>query len=139
MKVLRPSFPAGLLALISLFVLLGWVSDAGAYRSITSSENSVIVNVKPVELAPGQPAKFEVGMNTHSVNLLQDMVAVSTLTDDHGRTYQPVKWQGSGPGGHHRRGVLEFPALEESVKSVKLVIKDVSDVPQRMFEWKIEN
>jgi len=77
-------------------------------------------------------------MNTHFVDLSQDMVSVSTLEDDRGRSYQPVAWEGSGPGGHHRKGVLEFPEIDGSAKSVKLIIREVADVPERTFEWKIE-
>ncbi len=138
MRVLRHFGLVQTLGLVFLFIVFSWISDANAYSSITNSENSVTLSVKPVQLTPGQPAKFEVRMNTHSVNLVQDMVAVSTLVDDQGHNYKPVNWEGSGPGGHHRRGILEFPALEGIPKSIKLVIKDVSDVPQRIFEWKIE-
>ena len=99
MRVLRRFDWVQALALVSLFIVWSWMSDANAYSSITNSENSVTLSVKPVQLAPGQPSKFEVRMNTHSVDLVQDMVAVSTLTDDQGRNYQPVNWQGSGPGG----------------------------------------
>jgi hypothetical protein len=127
----------GFVAIIFL-ALLGWTWNANAYSSLTSSENSVTVDVRPIQLRPSQPAEFEVRMNTHSVDLSQDMVSVSTLKDDQGRDYQPVAWKGSGPGGHHRKGVLEFPVIDGSSKSVKLTIRNVADVPERTFEWKIE-
>jgi hypothetical protein len=126
------------LVLIVLMVVAGWISEAKAYESITSRENNVSVDVIPVQLVSGKPAKFEVRMNTHSVPLEQDLVAVSTLKDDQDGNYQPTKWQGSPPGGHHRRGVLEFPVLKGQPKSVKLVIREVAGVPQRIFGWKIE-
>jgi hypothetical protein len=78
----------------------------------SNRENRVRVDVKPVQLTPGQPVNFEVRMNTHSVGLNQDLLTVSTLTDDQGNEYQPTNWEESPPGGHHRTGVLEFPALE---------------------------
>jgi hypothetical protein len=77
-------------------------------------------------------------MSTHSVDLGEDMAVVSTLRDDQGREYRPVSWNGDGPGGHHRSGVLEFPALEGSPKSVTLVIRDIAKVPERVFGWDLE-
>jgi hypothetical protein len=126
------------LALVALLTVLGWVSEANAYSSITSREKGVTVDVRPVQLTPGQSAKFQVRLNTHSGNLGQDLAAISTLRDDQGRNYQPANWQGSPPGGHHRRGVLEFPALEGGLRSVTLVISDIAGVPKRIFEWNIE-
>jgi hypothetical protein len=104
----------------------------------SNRENRVRVDVKPVQLTPGQPAKFEVRMNTHSETLGEDMVAVSSLKDNAGRVYQATAWQGSGPGGHHRNGVLEFPKLEDNTESIKLIIRKVANVPERTFEWSVE-
>ena len=125
------------LTMVALLVLVCLSSDANAFDSKSNRENSVRVDVKPVQLASGQQAKFEVRMNTHSGNLGQDMAAVCTLKDDQGREYRPVNWQGSPPGGHHRRGVLEFPTLDGSPKSVTLVIRNIANVPERIFEWEM--
>ena len=124
--------------LMSLALVFVLISNAYAYRSITSRENAVTVDVRPEQLANGQPVRFTVRMNTHSATLAEDMVAVSELKDDTGKTYQPVHWEGSPPGGHHRSGTLEFPKLEGSPKKVMLVIRNVSNVPERIFQWDIE-
>jgi len=126
------------LALITLMVISGWLSDAKAYESMTNRGNNVTVDVVPVQLASDKPVKFEVRMNTHSVPLVQNLLEVSTLKDNLGGNYKPEKWQGSSLGGHHRSGVLEFPVFKGSPKSVKLVIREVAGVPERIFEWKIE-
>ena len=126
------------LTLIAFLAVLSIPIGAYAYSSKSNSGNSVRVDVKPVLLARGESAKFQVRMNTHTVDLGEDMVAVSTLEDDQGRKYQPTLWEGSGPGGHHRRGTLVFPALEGSPKSVTLVIRGIADVTQRSFEWELE-
>ncbi|MCF8105338.1 MAG: hypothetical protein K9K64_07645 [Desulfohalobiaceae bacterium] len=123
--------------LMFLALVLVWISEASAYESIVSRENAVMVGVQPEQLVNGRPVKFAVRMNTHSVPLTDDMVTASELRDDTGKTYRPVTWQGSPPGGHHRRGTLEFPALKGSPGKVRLVIKNVSDVPERVFEWKL--
>lgn len=137
MRILKSFGLAHVLPVFTLFAVFGLDFDANAYTSITSRENQVTVEVEPVQLAPGQAAKFEVSMNTHTVSLGHDMVVVSTLTDDQGREYRPMNWQGSGPSGHHRSGVLEFPTLDGNPESVTLVIKDISNVV-RTFKWKVE-
>lgn len=124
--------------LISLALVFVLISSAYAYRSVTSRENAVTVDVRPEQLANGKPVKFTVRMNTHSVNLGEDMVAVSELRDDTGKVYHPVNWKGSPLGSHHRSGILEFPKLEGSPKRVTLVIRNISNVPERIFQWDIE-
>ncbi|CAB1059501.1 hypothetical protein D1BOALGB6SA_4263 [Olavius sp. associated proteobacterium Delta 1] len=129
----------GLAALVIVAVAVGLAVDAGAYERKSNREKRVRVDVKPVQLTPGQPAKFEVQMNTHSETLGEDMVAVSSLKDNLGRIYQATTWQGSGPGGHHREGVLEFPKLADNTESITLIIRKVADVSERTFEWSVEH
>jgi hypothetical protein len=129
----------GLAALVIVAVAAGLAVDAGAYEMRSNRENRVRVDVKPVQLAPGQPARFEVRMNTHSEALGEDMVSVSSLKDNAGRVYQATTWQGSEPGGHHRKGVLEFPKLEDDTESIKLIIRKVANVPERTFEWSVDH
>ncbi len=112
--------------------------EANAYERISNRENRVRVDVVPVQLEFGKTAKFEIRMNAHSGDLSQDLVSVSTLKDDNGREYRPMDWQGAPPGGHHRTGVLEFPALNGNTKSVTLVIKDVASVPERIYKWNLK-
>jgi len=127
-----------LLLVVVIFALAGFFSEAGAFQVKTSDENAVRVDVKPIQLTPGKPAIFEIRLNTHSVDLSYDMVQLSSLQDSQGKVYKAMNWKGSSPGGHHRRGVLEFPELQGNLQSIKLIMRDVSDVPARIFEWKIE-
>ena len=126
--------------LIAVVVMIGIsiAVEATAYERISNRENRVRVDVVPVQLEFGKSVKFEIRMNTHSGDLSQDLVSVSTLKDDSGREYRPAEWQGSPPGGHHRKGVLEFPALNENTKSLTLVIRGVANVPERIFKWNLE-
>jgi hypothetical protein len=128
----------GIAALVIVAVAAGLTVDAGAYEMRSNGENRVRVDVKPVQLVPGQTAKFEVRMNSHSETLGEDMVAVSSLKDSAGRVYQATAWQGSEPGGHHRKGVLEFPELGNNTESITLIIRKVAKVPERTFEWSVE-
>ncbi len=139
--MIRKTKGNGLRNVMFVIALLGVISLASnviAFSSKKSRKNGVTVDVKPMTFAPGQPAKFEVRMSTHSVELGEDMATVSTLMDDVGREYRPVNWDGDGPGGHHRSGVLEFPALEGSPKSVTLVIRNIAKVSERVFQWNLE-
>jgi hypothetical protein len=127
--------------LVSILIVLFLVNlaiDAAAYETKSNKQNSVRVDVRPVQLLPGKLAKFEIRMNTHSGDLSQDLVAACTLKDNSGREYHPTSWDGSPPGGHHRSGVLEFSELGEGAESITLVIREVANVPERVFNWSIE-
>ena len=126
------------LAAITLITGIWLVLNADAYERKSNRENMVRVDVVPLQLASGKSVKFEVRMNSHSGDLGQDMMIVSTLKDDQGREYRPMRWKGSPPGGHHRNGILEFPTLAGKSESVTLVIRDIADVPERIYKWKLE-
>jgi len=125
-------------SLVIMMFLVNWTVDAGAYETISNKQNSVRVDVRPLQLLPGKSAKFEIRMNTHSGDLSQDLVAACTLKDNSGREYHPTSWDGSAPGGHHRSGVLEFSELGEGAESITLIIREVANVPERVFNWSIE-
>ena len=126
------------IGLLSLTILLSTAAAALAYDMQASNDKGVHVAVTPKTLVQNQPAEFKISLNTHSVELSQDLAAVSELRDDQGNSYTPSRWDGSPPGGHHRRGTLFFPALKASVHSVTLIIRDVAEVPERTFSWKIQ-
>ena len=134
----KHSIPAHLVLFVILATLIGLIIEAGAYERKSNNENNVRIEIIPEQLGPGKQAKFNIRMNTHSVELSQDMVAVSILKDDKGHEYRPIRWNGSPQGGHHREGVLEFPVIDGGSKSVFLYLKDVADIPERIFEWKIK-
>jgi hypothetical protein len=130
-----------LTAVLSVAILITIVSlgtGTWALESKSSDEKNVRLEIIPVQLAPGSQAQFKIQMTTHSVELNYDMVKLSTLKDDRSREYQALKWTGSPPGGHHRSGVLEFPAIAKGSKSITLYVKNIADVPERIFAWKLE-
>lgn len=90
--------------------------------------------------------QIEVKMDTHSVGLDQyTMEALSILRDDRGKELQPVGWASASGGGHHRAGVLLFPAGDPSGKPfivkesryLELVIRQVAGVKERTFQWNL--
>jgi hypothetical protein len=111
-------------------------SAAPTFATQSNSEKAVGVDVTPLNLTSGGATlEFEVAFNTHSVDLSFDPAAISILRDGTGREYPAVAWEGSGPGGHHRSGVLRFQMPEAASDSVELVIQGVAGVPERVFHW----
>jgi len=109
------------------------------WETKTDDQEGVTIVVTPLDLSPQSAEwKFDVGINTHSVELDQDMTAVAVLTDEQGKEYKPVGWEGAPAGGHHREGVLTFSALKPMPRSVGLTIKDIGDIPERLFKWDLK-
>jgi hypothetical protein len=112
-------------------------STASAFETKNNSGGSVDVAVTPQTLEIGQPMAFEIAMNTHSVDLSDDMTKLVTLSDETGKEYAPTAWEGGEAGGHHRSGVIKFAALTSKPKSVHLVIKGLAKVSERTFHWDV--
>ncbi len=96
----------------------------------------VAIEVQPLTLGDDEGIwEFGVALNTHSVDLSYDLTEVAELRCERGEEYQPSSWEGSPPGGHHRRGVLRFTALDHPTSFIEIVIRDVANVPERLFRW----
>lgn len=106
-------------------------------------QGAVVFEVTPLNLGtPADTLEFDVAMNTHSVDLSMDLVALSTLSTDEGVTVSASKWD-SIPGGHHVSGTLIFPSAQdgksilEGASKLTLTIVNV-DAPSRVFEWELK-
>ena len=110
-------------------------ADRGGFITQTDEQGQVSVKVTPQVLANSTQWKFDVVFDTHSVDLNQDLVQIAVLVDDRGSEYKPTVWEGPGPGGHHREGVLVFEAISPVPSSIEVKIKDVGGVPERSFKW----
>jgi len=104
---------------------------------VMNDENRVTIEVKPINIQVTEPLHFEIAINTHQGDLSFDLIEVSLLEDDRGNVVKPICWEGAPPGGHHRSGTLIFPAIGDQTKRIKLILKDVYDVPERIFEWEL--
>lgn len=82
--------------------------------------------------------EFNVVVDTHIKPLSNDLANAAVLLDEAGRRYVPVAWQGDPPGGHHRKGVLQFSPPAEMPKSIELQINGVGGVATRSFRWTTE-
>lgn len=109
--------------------------------TLVDDQGAVEVAVTPITSDGGSndTLVFEVTMNTHSVDLPLNLTALSSLETDKGTTVFATAW--SGGGGHHVRGLLEFPIdtpdgseILEGASQIILTIRDI-DAEQRVFAW----
>lgn len=113
------------------------IGDARNWETKTDDQADVSVAVIPTNLSPQSAEwKFDISMDTHSVELDQDLTISSVLLDDQGREYKPVRWEGA-VGGHHRKGILVFKNITPMPKEIKLKIAGVADTT-RIFTWEIK-
>lgn len=110
-------------------------SGNAALPARNSDEGGVQIVVKPENLGTGSGWTFGVTMNTHTKPLNDDMTKAASLVDDDGKRYSPLSWQGDKPGGHHRKGILRFPAPAKQPKAFELRIDGVGGVQSRIFKW----
>lgn len=101
----------------------------------TNSGGGVTVKVTYVQAQETDEARFEVVLDTHSVNLdAYDLKSLSLLRDDTGRTYKAIRVENKG-SGHHREVWMVFPKAASTAKRLELVIKDVAGIKERNFLW----
>ncbi len=108
----------------------------GNWETITNDQPPVSLKITPLELGPDAKIwKFAVVFDAHSGSLDDDPMTVVMLTDDKGTAYPTTAWEGPGPGGHHREGILMFNPIQPFPKYVELRVKNVGGVPERSFRW----
>lgn len=133
----HPLFTLAVLPLLAVIVALAQspVAAATGLAAQVNRDGPVQVSVKPRSLAADAKVwEFEVAFNTHSVPIDGDPAKFSVLVDASGKTHAALAWQGDPPGGHHRRGVLQFKPLAGE-KAVELHINGVAGVATRSFHW----
>ena len=113
------------------------VSDTSQkWESKVDDQASVTITVTPTLLSVESGEwKFDVVMDTHSVELDQDMTKVAVLIDEQGKEYGALNWEGPA-GGHHREGILTFTKITPFPKSVELKISDIGGIV-RIFNWQL--
>jgi hypothetical protein len=105
-------------------------------QRIDKSEAGVSIEATPVNFEFGKDVVFNIGLNTHSGSLDFDVAQIAILKDGIGNVYDPLSWEGSPPGGHHRSGELTFPPITES-SYMELSLSDIYGVPSRVFRWEL--
>ncbi|MBX3646865.1 MAG: hypothetical protein KF766_04250 [Rhodocyclaceae bacterium] len=104
-----------------------------------SAVGGVTIKIKPLDLSSeAKEWVFEVVLETHTQDLGDDLAKTAALIDSAGRQAAPTKWQGDGPGGHHRKGQLHFAPLSPQPASVELHIRRTGEAAPRTFAWKLK-
>ena len=101
----------------------------------TNSEGDVEVEAVPKVSKDKKSWSFKIALTTHAGSLDEDLVKNSSLIDGRGNELSPIRWKGSSPGGHHREGILVFPPFSQTSKSVKLILRNIGEIPERSFIW----
>ncbi|OHB22853.1 MAG: hypothetical protein A2939_03535 [Parcubacteria group bacterium RIFCSPLOWO2_01_FULL_48_18] len=100
----------------------------------TNDDGGVTVAVTPKNISADAASwDFKISLDTHSVELLEDLTQVSILEDENGKKYEPTAWEGDPPGGHHREGILKFKPISPFPKALELKIEASGKV--RSFKW----
>jgi hypothetical protein len=116
-----------------------FLQQTTGWESQTSSQPPITVRVTPLELGKMVSAwKFQVVLDTHTENLNDSLLQAAVLETGDGAIYRPAAWEGSGPGGHHREGVLIFQPIKPSPSYAELKLKNIGGVPERSFRWNLQ-
>jgi len=116
------------------YVPVGMAAEIG-YAPQISDERGIKVTVAPKNIRNESKAwDFEVTMETHTQALGDDMSRSSVLIAD-SRRYLAMAWEGAPPGGHHRKGLLQFKAIVPQPRSMELQIRLTGDASPRSFRW----
>ena len=106
------------------------------WESKTDNQLAVTITVTPIDISSQlKKWEFEIVMDTHSVELNQDLTKMAVLVDDQGKEDKPLSWEGT-IGGHHREGLLIFNQIIPTPKSVQLKVSGIGDVI-RSFDWQL--
>ena len=103
----------------------------------TTSASGVTVKATPQNLSD-KSWDFEIVFDTHSQELNDDLMKAAVLVAAGGATSAPVSWLGDPPGGHHRKGVLQFKSVSPMPASIELQIKRSGETAPRSFRWQLK-
>jgi len=134
MRKLSSAITASLLA-------VGCLVPAAAVELATqnSTLNGVTVAVTPRTLSgDAEIWDFNIVLDTHSQDLSDDLAKSVVLLDGSGARYEPVAWDGAGPGGHHREGVLRFKRITPQPQTIELQISRDGESNARVFRWELK-
>jgi hypothetical protein len=99
--------------------------------------SGVTVAVTPQNVSPeAKTWDFRIVLDTHSQDLKDDLVKATVLLDGSGARQSPLSWDGAGPGGHHRAGVLRFRPPAARPQVIELQIQRTGEPTPRTFRWK---
>lgn len=98
--------------------------------SVSLTQGDVTFEVRPTMWAKNS-VKFEVSGNTHTEELDFDYSNAALLSGQ--EKLRPSSWSGPS-GGHHLNGILEFPPMMETPKTITLSLGKIGK-SEWSFEW----
>jgi len=135
-EILKTAFGLSTWLLLVSLVMVSDSVDAAA-SGLTRTHSGGGVTVKATYLNPHSPGdvRFQVTLDTHSVDLDEyDLKDLSLLRDETGKTYQSTRVDNKG-SGHRGQITVIFPKVSPETRWLELVIKDIAGVKERSFRW----
>jgi hypothetical protein len=130
-----------------LIVIISWMAAtllatgsalaASELPARTSSQAGVTVKATPRPLA-GNVWEFELVFDSHTQELKDDVEKTAVLSVAGGEVLMPLKWQGDPPGGHHRKGVVQFKSISPLPESIELRVTRPGEPKPRVFQWALK-
>jgi hypothetical protein len=109
------------------------------WETKTEEQATPLIKVLPLKMGKDlNPWEFEITFTTHSGDINLDMMKDVTLVDDKGNIFQPIRWDGPEPEGHHVSGKLIFNQINPFPKSVEMKFKNVGEIAERSLKWNLE-
>lgn len=133
--MLKKTFALSAGLLLGGLLMIGESGAANFTLTQTHSGGGVTIKVTYQNPKGTEDARFQVVLDTHSVNLDgYDLKTLGLLREETGKTYQPMKVENKG-SGHHREIVIIFPKASPEAKNLELVLRDIAGVKERSFRW----
>lgn len=109
--------------------------ETSVFEPRESSVDGATISVLPETVsAKNSEWAFVIVMDTHSIELDNDLMESVILTAA-GVQYQPLRWEGDPPGGHHRSGKLVFKAVDPYPPDLTVTIAGIG--APRIFTWQL--
>lgn len=119
--------------------MMGERAEAEGPMTQEKTAGAVTVNAtfkNPGVIGGKEGLVFNLNLDTHTADLDTFNFGEGViLRDDMGKTYKPTTVEPTG-SGHHRSALLRFTNPGE-VKSLELVVKDLSGVKETVFKWEL--
>ena len=103
-----------------------------------NDENAITFEARPLAIEFDKPLRIELSIDTHVGALDFDVTDVAVLETDTKTVLEPLSWEGSPPGGHHRSGTLTFPSIPKTTKELRLIIRNVYEIETRTLSWSLQ-
>lgn len=113
------------------------ISNRGVSSLQTQEKEIQGVGVLVTPTVQNKEVIFDISMQSHTVELAEDLMQISELKDQSGKVYKALAWEGAPAGGHHRAGLLKF-ILDSKPREITLTIRQFR-AEDLIFSWEVNN